>query len=181
MGCPRFVFSQVPEQPRSLLAATGGELGFTALLDEVAQICRQHRVSRVAVDQLCSVPVREHLRRRGLSPHELTMTAKSKFQIYSALKAHVYQRTLELHRHEGLLSELARLEAHYVGETVSIRVPRVARAHGDMAASLVAAVACLPQHGDMTLDLDDDDEFFERAGWGEPSSSAGRLRPGMSF
>jgi hypothetical protein len=119
----------------------GGEIGFTALLDDVVTLCREQRVGQVYVDQYCSVPVREHLRRHGLSAREITMTGSSKPRVYSALKSKLYAGELELYRHQPLLNELGRIEAHYVFGAVSIRIPRLGSSHGDLAQAVSLAVS----------------------------------------
>jgi hypothetical protein len=120
-----------------------GELGFTALLDEVVGICREHGARRVIVDQFCSVPIREYLRRAGLLPEEMTMTAQSKSRVYGSLKSRIYSGTVELYPHDGLIAELGRIEAHYVSGGVSIRSPRVGGSHGDIAQALAVAIHAL--------------------------------------
>jgi hypothetical protein len=120
---------------------TEGELGFTALLEEVARICLDHGVHRIVVDQFCSVPVREFLRGRGVFAEERTMSATSKTAIFGALKSRLYSGGLELYGHAELLSELGRVEAHYGTGGGTIRLPRTGNSHCDMAMAVAMAVA----------------------------------------
>jgi hypothetical protein len=125
---------------RSWRAPRGDEMGFEPVLDEIAALCRYYRVSSVVTDQFCSVPVRQHLAKRGVGVREVTMTATSKTAIYSSLKSKLLAGELELYRHEGLLAELGRVEASYGAGSASIRIPRVGGSHGDLAQALALAV-----------------------------------------
>ena len=118
----------------------GGELAFDSVLDQVAEICHRYGATRVVVDQFCSAPVCQRLAAKGLAAREVTMTATSKTAIYSTLKAKLYAGELELYRHEPLLAELSRIEAHYTAGSASIRIPRVGRSHGDLAQALALGV-----------------------------------------
>jgi hypothetical protein len=125
-------------------APEGGELGFTGLLDEVARVCHDHGVRDIYVDQFCSVPVREHLRGHGLNAAEVTMTASSKSAIYGALKARIYDGSLELYRHEPLLAELKRLEANFQAGQANVRIRRLGSSHGDLVQAVALACSRLP-------------------------------------
>jgi hypothetical protein len=123
-------------------APDGGELPFRALIADVVDVCRSYRVREVLVDQYASVPVREELRRAGLTARERTITSASKPKMFGALKTALHQRALELYRHPLLLAELARVEAHLApGGSVQVRIARVGRSHGDLASALAMAVA----------------------------------------
>jgi hypothetical protein len=119
----------------------GEELGFSAVLDEVARECRRFGVRHVVVDQHASVPVREHLQRAGVWAEQRTATASSRTAIFSCAKALLYSRRLELYRHEELLDELSRLEVSYAAGGAHIHIPRARGSHGDMAVAVAMAAA----------------------------------------
>jgi hypothetical protein len=137
---------------RSWRPTPGRELSVEPVLDEIAALCRRYGAHSVVTDQWCSAPVRQGLARRGISAHEKTLTASSKAGVFSDLKSLVYTDSLELYRHEGLLSELKRVEAHYASGSVSIRIPRVAGSHGDMACALALAVSAATKRGGGQID-----------------------------
>jgi hypothetical protein len=125
---------------RSWRPPRGDELGFEPVLDEIAELCHSYKVSSVLTDQYTSVPVRQHLAKRGVACRELTMTASSKTAVYSSLKSKMLAGELELYRHKPLLAELGRIEAVYSAGSASIRIPRVGGSHGDMAQAVALAV-----------------------------------------
>jgi Terminase large subunit, T4likevirus-type, N-terminal len=127
---------------RSWRPPKGDELSI-GVLDEIAALCRSYNVGQVVCDQYCSAPVRQLLGQRGISAREHTMTAPSKTGIFSTLKAKLLAGELELYREKQLLEELARVEAVYGGGSASIRLPRVAGSHCDMAQALAQAVHAL--------------------------------------
>jgi hypothetical protein len=118
----------------------GAALGFTPLLDEIADVCRLHGVSRVLTDQFCSAPAVEHLQRRGLSASQVTTTPQSKSGMFAALKTRLYSGQLELYRHEVLLGELGRLETNTTVGASTVRIRRLGSSHGDVATAV--ALAC---------------------------------------
>lgn len=127
--------------------ARGESLEFEQVLDEIADLCRTYQVGTAITDQHASVPVRQHLAKRGVSCRELTMGVGSKTAIYSSLKAKLYAGELELYRHETLLKELSRIEAVYSAGSARIQIPRIGSSHGDCAQALAMAVYEQAQRG----------------------------------
>lgn len=119
----------------------GEELGFTAVLGEVSEICKRHGVRRVVVDQHASVPVREFLQRQGLLAEERTASQASKSQVFQTLKALLYSGRIELYPHAELIAELARLEVNYQAGGGSVRTPRLGGSHCDLAVAVALACA----------------------------------------
>jgi hypothetical protein len=61
------------------------------------------------------------------------------------LKAKLYSGELELYRHEPLLVELGRIEAHYTVGSAGVRIPRVGKSHGDLAQAVALGCYALRQ------------------------------------
>jgi phage terminase large subunit-like protein len=119
----------------------GDDLGFSAVLDEVASICKSYAVRTILVDQHASVPVREYLTRQGIYAEERTLSAPSKTAIFGCLKALIYSGRLELYGHEELLSELQRLEVSYAAGGGTVRTPRMGGSHCDLAVAVAMAAS----------------------------------------
>src|SRR5207237_7740151 len=68
-----------PDRLRLVLARSWkpelGPLGFGPTLDEIADLCVEHGVSRVFTDQHAAVSAVEHLARRGLQAYAVAATA----------------------------------------------------------------------------------------------------------
>src|SRR5581483_11531370 len=69
--------------------------GFTKLLDEIADLCQTHGVTRLYCDQHHATAAVEHLARRGLHATVVATTAASKSQMFASLKAKLYSGQLE--------------------------------------------------------------------------------------
>jgi hypothetical protein len=117
-----------------------GPLGFGPTLDEVADLCLAHGVSRVATDQHHAVAAVEHLGGRGLHATTVATTPASKSQMFSNLKTLLYGGRLELYQHPALLAELRRVETVTTPGAASVRIRRLGSSHGDLATAL--ALAC---------------------------------------
>lgn len=125
---------------RSWRPARGRELSVEDVLSEVAAICRRYGITRVFTDQFASAAIRQSLQRRGLTAREITMSASSKTAIYGELKAKILAGELEIPRHDDLIGELGRIEAHYSAGSASVRIPRRGGSHGDLAQAVALGV-----------------------------------------
>lgn len=110
------------------------------VLGEVADICLSFG-ARVVTDQFAATPIVEALRRRGLNVQTRPMTAVSKSEAFSALRARLNAGQLDLYEHADLLAELRRLRTKYTSGHAAVVNPRVGGSHGDLAQSLALAVA----------------------------------------
>jgi hypothetical protein len=125
---------------RSWSPRPGAPLTPSVVLDEVAAICREHRVVEVATDQFSSSMVREHLERRGLRVVVAHTTPQSKSQMFVDLRERTYNGQLELYSQADLLAEVNRIETATTPGAASVRIRRLGSSHGDLATSL--ALAC---------------------------------------
>jgi hypothetical protein len=120
-----------------------GPLGFTPTLDEIASVCREHRVERVYCDQFSAQAAVEHLQRRGLSPTVAPTTAASKSEMFASLKTRLYAGALEFYDQPDLLAELRRVETVTTPGQASVRIRRLGASHGDLAVAVALAVSKL--------------------------------------
>ena len=116
------------------------------VLTEVAALCRNYK-ARVVTDQYAAPAIVDRLTQAGLSVSTLPMTAGSKTQAYSELRARLYTGGLELYQHDGLIAELRRLRSRYTAGAASVVNPRVGGSHGDMAQALAISVAEHDRYG----------------------------------
>ncbi len=114
--------------------------GFTGAVDEVARIAERYGAGRVITDQYSATALTERLRWEGLNVHTHVMTGQSKTQVFSELRARLYDGTLEIPNDAALIAELRRLRAKFSGSGASVEAPRVGGSHGDRAAALSLAV-----------------------------------------
>ena len=112
---------------------------FTGALARCADIASLYG-ARLVTDQYSAAAVLDFLRRRGLHVSQRSMTATSKTNIFGELRARLYERTLELPNHPGLLGELRRLQTRFRAGSAAVTNPRVGGSHGDMAQALALAV-----------------------------------------
>ena len=109
------------------------------VLAEVAALCRRY-LARVVSDQFCAPQIVDRLRRQGLSVQPLPMTATTKTQAFTELRARLYTHELELYDAPGLVAELRRLRTRHTIGAASVVNPRVGGSHGDIAQALALAV-----------------------------------------
>jgi hypothetical protein len=124
---------------RSWAPRPGAPLSFSAVLDDVADLCLQHRVDTVYMDQFHAASAREHLERRGLRASVVPTTPASKSAMFADLKARLYGSKLELYDHPLLLAELHRIETVTTNGAASVRIRRAGASHGDLATALALA------------------------------------------
>lgn len=116
------------------------------LLGQVKEECCRYR-AQAFTDQHENIAVVERLTRAAVPVHVLAMTQGSKTEIYSALRAVLYDGTLELRTDDRLLSELRRVRTRTTGAARAVVTPRVAGSHGDRAQALALAVWGLTKYG----------------------------------
>jgi hypothetical protein len=117
-----------------------GPLGFGPTLDEIADVCIEHRVRVVYTDQHSATAAVEHLARRGIHASVVPTTASSKSQMFADLKTRIYGGQLQLLDHAELLAELNRVETVTTPGAATVRIRRIGSSHGDLATAL--ALAC---------------------------------------
>ncbi len=120
------------------------------VLDEIASLAKEYRVSRVVSDQYAVVPLADGLRRRGVHLKPQPLTSELKSDIFGDLKRSLNLGRLELLDDKQLLAELVNLE---VRPTPSGK-PRIAAArggHDDLAMAVATAVHALHEHNKVPL------------------------------
>jgi hypothetical protein len=117
-----------------------GPLGFGPTLDEIADLCLEHRVRQVFTDQHSATAAVEYLARRGVHASVVPTTAQSKSRMFSDLKTRVYGDELELYEQPELLAELRRVETVTTPGQATVRIRRLGSSHGDLATAL--ALVC---------------------------------------
>ena len=122
------------------------------LLNEVVDVCKQYAVSRVVTDQHAAPAVLQRLRSAGLRVQTRPLTAQSKSDAFSELRARLYGGTLELYGHADLLAELRRLRTRYAAGSASVVTPRVGGSHSDLAVALALAVHEHARHRPLSED-----------------------------
>jgi hypothetical protein len=125
---------------RSWTPKPGLPLSPTAVIGEVADLCRRHGVGHVFTDQHYSETAREGLGRRGFQVTVVSTNAESKSTAFADLKGRIYEGGLELYEHDDLLAELRRIETVSTPGAASVRIRRLGSSHGDLATAL--ALAC---------------------------------------
>jgi hypothetical protein len=123
-------------KPRSLEEGRALE---DAVLAEVADECLRYKAT-VVTDQYRAAGVVDYLRRRGLSVRAVQMTASSKTEAFSALRAQLQRSALELYEEPVMLAELRRLRTRYTAGRATVENPRAGDSHGDIAQALALAV-----------------------------------------
>jgi hypothetical protein len=116
------------------------------LLAQVVVACRRYRASAIT-DQYQSRAVADRLTSNAIAVRTHTMSAASKTAIFTELRARLYDGSLELPAHPGLLAELRRLRTRWTAGSAAVVNPRVAGSHGDMAQALALAVFEHAQRG----------------------------------
>lgn len=96
--------------------------------------------ARIVTDQYEKEPVSDYLARHGFRPRVHGMTAETKTEVYSALRARLEDESLELYSHEPLIAELKRLRTKFSAGRAAVVNPRVGGSHGDIAQALALAV-----------------------------------------
>ena len=146
---------------------------FSGPIDEVAQVVKEYK-ARACTDQFSSAAVTDRLRNHhGLAVRINTMTPQSKTAIFQALRTSLYDGTLLLPDHPGLIDELRRLRTKYAAGQAAVVNPRVGGSHGDMAQSLALAV-----HELSSTIVGTRGPFFAAP---PPPSVWGPLKPGQKF
>jgi hypothetical protein len=112
---------------------------FTPTLEKVADIAAMYD-AEVVTDQFSAASVLEFFRRRQLAVKQHAMSATSKTDVFSELRARLYEKTLELPNLPPLLTEVRRLQAQFRAGSAAVTNPRVGGSHGDMAQALALAV-----------------------------------------
>ncbi len=156
---------------RSWVPKPGAPLSFTAVLDEIADICHEYGVSSIATDQFNAASAREHLERRRLHPTVVPTTPHSKSAMFADLRQRIYENKLELFDHPELLAELRRIETVTTPGSANIRIRRLGSSHGDLATAL--ALGCSRFRDDVGPGYKRGDGFARRA--------PGDVRPGSQF
>jgi hypothetical protein len=116
------------------------------VLDEVAAVCLRYR-ARCFTDQYCAPAVVEYLQRKGLSVATVPMTAASKTDVFTALRAQLNLGALELYPEQTLLGELRRLRTKYSAGRSSVVNPQGGGGHGDLAQALALSVWAHTRYG----------------------------------
>lgn len=109
-----------------------------ALLANVSDVCNRFRATAVTDQHLAKI-VQDRLSRDGISVRQHNMTATSKTQVFSELRARLYGGTLEIFDEPQLVAELRRLRTKFSAGSASIVNPRVGGSHGDRAQALALA------------------------------------------
>ncbi|MFL5943682.1 MAG: hypothetical protein ACJ75L_10510 [Gaiellaceae bacterium] len=142
------VVGRDPQEERLRLAVArswsprpGVPLSFSAVLDEIAEVCLEHGVRDLHLDQFSAAAVTEHLRRRGVRAMVEATTAQSKSAMFLNLKQRIYEEQLELFDHPDLLGELRRVETATTPGAATVRIRRLGASHGDLATALALAVS----------------------------------------
>jgi hypothetical protein len=135
VGCVR---AWKPQRRRARSLEEGRQVE-DEVLAEVAALCRRYG-ARALTDQHRAAGVVERLRRLGVSVRVLPMTAQSKSDAFSELRARLNAHELELPAHAGLLAEIRRVRSRYAANRASVVVPRVGGSHGDLVQALALAV-----------------------------------------
>jgi hypothetical protein len=121
-------------------AIGGRNRDWESTMFEVCDLLRSYGVSRVATDQFSAASVLDRLRREGFSPIVHTMTASSKTEAFSELRARAYAHELECYQgNDGgrrLVAELRRLRTRFSPGSANVYSPRVGGSHGDLASAL---------------------------------------------
>lgn len=135
---------KTPERLRLVLARSWkpelGPLGFGPTLDAIADVCREHGVRTVYIDQHSAIAAVEHLARHGIDAQVVPTTAQSKSQMFADLKTRVYGGELELYDQPDLIAELHRIETVTTPGAATVRIRRLGSSHGDLATAV--ALAC---------------------------------------
>jgi hypothetical protein len=109
-------------------------------LDEIAGLSRSYNRASVLIDQYAAEPIRQALRKRGVSVIERPWTNESKVDAVAATRRHLQGHTLALLDHSDMIRELISLEQH----PLPSGRPRIAAPSGqsdDYATALLALVA----------------------------------------
>jgi hypothetical protein len=136
---------------RSWSPRPGAPLSFSAVLDEIAQVCLAHGVRSLHIDQFSAAAATEHLRRHGITAAVETTTAQSKSAMFLNLKQRIYESEVELFDHPDLLAELRRIETVTTPGQATVRIRRLGASHGDLATALALAVSKARLRGGTTI------------------------------
>jgi hypothetical protein len=119
----------------------GKPLSFAGVLDEIAALALAYGVNAIYCDQFHAAAASERLRESGLSVKVEPTTASSKSAMFLDLKQRLYDGDLELYPHDGLLSELRRVETATTPGQATVRIRRLGTSHGDAATALALAAS----------------------------------------
>jgi hypothetical protein len=111
---------------------------FMATLARVADTAAFYG-AKVVTDQYSAEAIVDFLRRRRLDVRKHSMSATSKTDVFSELRARLYERTLILPDDPDLLAELRRLQTRFRAGSAAVTNPRVGGSHGDRAQALALA------------------------------------------
>lgn len=115
-------------------------------LDEIAALSKAYHGAKVLIDQYAAEPIRQALRKRGVSVIERPWTNEGKVDAVAATRRHLQGGTLTLLDHGDLVRELISLEQH----PLPSGRPRIAAPSGgtdDYATAVLALVAELAGKG----------------------------------
>jgi hypothetical protein len=125
---------------RGWRGSKGAPVQLDPTLDEIAALSRTYRRAPVLIDQFAAEPIRQALRKRGVTVTERPWTNESKVDAVAATRRHLQGGTLALLDHGDLVRELISLEQH----PLPSGRPRIAAPSGgtdDYASALLALVA----------------------------------------
>jgi hypothetical protein len=108
------------------------------VLSEVARVCLAYN-ARIVTDQYQAAAVTDFLRKRGLGVSTIPMTSQTKTATFTALRARLNLRGIELYADHELVRELKRLRSKYRSGAASVENPRIGGSHGDKAQALALA------------------------------------------
>jgi hypothetical protein len=120
----------------------GRPVDFEHVIGEIALLGRRYGLGRAYTDQHAGQPIVQALRKAGLAASVVTLTAQSKPAGWLVLRQRITDGTLELYRHDALLSQLRQVTVFYgSGGRQDVRQPRTSAGHGDLASALMLAVS----------------------------------------
>jgi len=157
-----------------------------AVLDEVAAVCLRYG-ARVVTDQYAAPAIVDYLRRKGLSVRTRPMTAATKTEAFSELRAVLNGGGIELYDGPTLIAELRRLRTRFAAGQASVVNPRVGGSHGDLAQALALAVAeARTYRGDLSGDVGYQPSAYDVDEWlYDPASGLStqipRIAPGFEW